>query len=353
MQCAVDKPWTSIAATALKRPITLRLRLQMPGQKSWCIWRVLLKRFLAERRKLGHEFQKEFKDLLLSLDESFQIFKADKQKRRLQVGQKKVKEPSCLDREAEEEEQEDDEIVEVGIHQKMLGVLRCCKIPHQDSCSYRNSKVNQGPHGGWSEEIQDCSKAISDPTTLVMSTFPLVTRSADPEEKTELALPETQRPCRVHSIKAIELRQKARKLAMMQKYTAAAKLQAKAAKIEEEWHQFHVVKLKEEKDRSQEMLQQQKHRLERRLEEEQRALGNDAMRAQQQLLHQQSCRKDRLVRRQLKIWKSAGGSNLEEAHSLNKIRMSLCESEMPLTGSKGNSSTTRELHFQVQPDNQL
>lgn len=56
--------------------------------------------------------------------------------------------------EAEEEEQEDDEIVEVGIHQKMLGVLRCCKIPHQDSCSYRNSKVNQGPHGGWSEEIQ-------------------------------------------------------------------------------------------------------------------------------------------------------------------------------------------------------
>jgi len=258
---------------------------------------VLLKRFLAERRKLGHEFQKEFKDLLLSLDESFQIFKADKQKRRLQVGQKKVKEPSCLDREveeAEEEEQEDDEIVE-------------------DSCSYRNSKVNQGPHGGWSEEIQDCSKAISDPTTLVMSTFPLVTRSADPEEKTELALPETQRPCRVHSIKAIELRQKARKLAMMQKYTAAAKLQAKAAKIEEEWHQFHVVKLKEEKDRSQEMLQQQKHRLERRLEEEQRALGNDAMRAQQQLLHQQSCRKDRLVRRQLKIWKSAGGSNLEEA----------------------------------------
>ena len=35
--------------------------------------------------------------------------------------------------------------------------------------------------------------------------------------------------------------------------------------------------------------------------------------------------------RQLKIWKSAGGSNLEEAHSLNRIRMSLCESEMPLT----------------------
>eukprot|EP00435_Cladocopium_sp_Y103_P010653 s3745_g2.t1 len=258
---------------------------------------VVLKRFLAERRKLGHEFQNEFKELLLSLDQSFKTFKAEKQKRRANVGQNKVKDHSWpVDREVseeaeEEEEQEDDEIFEdsaSGSHAKVMA--RCT----------------------WSEEIQD-SKVISDPTT-VMSTFPLVT-SGDPVEKEELASPETHLPCRVHSVKAIELRHKARKLALVQRYAAAAKLQAKAKLIEEKWHQSHVAKVKEqEKDTSQEMLAREKIRLEKRLEEEQQALSNDALRAQQQLLQQHSCRKDRLVRRQLKIWKSVGGSqSLEEA----------------------------------------
>lgn len=258
---------------------------------------VVLKRFLAERRKLGHEFQNEFKDLLLSLDQSFKTFKAAKQKRRANVGQNKVKEHSWPSdpevEEAEEEEREEDDILEVsanGSHSKVMA--RCT----------------------WSEEIQD-SKVISDPTTLVMSTFPLITRSGDPVEKEELASPETHLPCRVHSVKAIELRHKARKLALVQRYAAAAKLQAKAKQIEEEWRQSHVAKVKEqEKDTSQEMLAREKIRLEKRLEEEQRALSNDALRAQQQLLQHHSCRKDRLVRRQLKIWKSVRGSqSLEEA----------------------------------------
>lgn len=290
---------------------------------------VVLKRFLAERRKLGHEFQNEFKELLLSLDQSFKTFKAEKQKRRANVGQNKVKESWPLDQEvseeAEEEEREDDEVLEVsasGSHSKVMA--RCT----------------------WSEEIQD-SKVISDPTTLVMSTFPLITRSGDPVEKEELASPETHLPCRVHSVKAIELRHKARKLALVHRYAAAAKLQAKAKHVEEEWRQSHVAKVKEqEKDTSQEMLAREKIRLEKRLEEEQRALSNDALRAQQQLLQQHSCRKDRLVRRQLKIWKSVRGSqSLEEAlrEAAGRGDSSVASSEAASwdAGNRGNRGNSR------------
>lgn len=321
------------AAAALADARTKEL-IRLEGQ-----WQreVVLKRFLAERRKLGHEFQNEFKELLLSLDQSFKTFKAEKQKRRANVGQNKVKdtgqietnnngpEDSAVSEEAEEEEREDDEVLEVsasGSHSKVMA--RCT----------------------WSEEIQD-SKVISDPTTLVMSTFPLITRSGHPVEKEELASPEIQLPCRVHSVKAIELRHKARKLALVHRYAAAAKLQAKAKHIEEEWRQSHVAKVKEqEKDTSQEMLAREKIRLEKRLEEEQRALSNDALRAQQQLLQQHSCRKDRLVRRQVKIWKSVRGSqSLEEAlrEAAGRGDSSVASSEAASwdAGNRGNRGNSR------------
>ncbi|CAK9046112.1 unnamed protein product [Durusdinium trenchii] len=106
----------------------------------------------------------------------------------------------------------------------------------------------------------------------------------------------------------------ARKLALVQRYAAAAKLQAKAEKIEEEWRQSHRVKQKEaRRNHEEEALERERLRLERRLQEEQRALGERALREQQQLMHQHERRKERLVLRQQKVWKCVGSGSLEEA----------------------------------------
>ncbi|CAK9053246.1 unnamed protein product [Durusdinium trenchii] len=249
---------------------------------------VLVRQFLSERRKLGEEFRAEFQELLLRLDRSFKSFKAQKQRRLAQVGKAEgsTAEQSEAAEEAEEEEREEDEIVEVQ----------------------RRSEI-----------LQESFIQLSSHPTLSasMSTFPLITQPPDekpPTPKSETVETPCRAPCRVHSVKAIELKSQARKLALVQRYAAAAKLQAKAEKIEEEWRQSHRVKQKEaRRNHEEEALERERLRLERRLQEEQRALGERALREQQQLMHQHERRKERLVLRQQKVWKCVGSGSLEEA----------------------------------------
>ncbi|CAE7256829.1 unnamed protein product, partial [Symbiodinium pilosum] len=249
--------------------------------------RVATGRFLAERREMGRLFERDVQDLLQKARKSCKVLKDEKRRRRAQLQRRQEGRP-----EVEEEEE--------GNHEEA-----------EEEAMTVDDVV----------EVQEASGEKFIRSFFSLSTFPretLPTENVAEKDKFELPVVSGVPPPGVprHSVESLKLREKARKLALKQRYAEAAKLQKKAERLEAEWiASKYQASERKETDRLEERHALEKLRLEERLECQEAKLVEQSLRSQQLMLLRHDCSAARLVARQQRAWTALGGSvkSLEQA----------------------------------------
>lgn len=244
-------------------------------------------RFVAERRDMGHRFQREFQELLKEAHKSCKALQGEKRRRRRQLRQRQANMPASK---------------EDG-----------CEDDGQEAAEEENITVDDVV------EVEETSRDKLIRNFFSMSTFPKETLPQVPEqEKNELLAPLQAPPPGVprHSAESLNLRHKARKLGLAQRYVEAAKLQKEAERMEAEWcaSKYRALEAKDEG------LLEERHalerlRLEERLEHQEAKLVEQSLRAQQLMLQRHDCSVSRLAARQRRAWAALGGpaEDMEQA----------------------------------------
>ncbi|CAE7874352.1 unnamed protein product, partial [Symbiodinium microadriaticum] len=149
-------------------------------------------RFVAERRDMGHRFQREFQELLKEAHKSCKALQGEKRRRRRQLRQRQANMPASK---------------EDG-----------CEDDGQEAAEEENITVDDVV------EVEETSRDKLIRNFFSMSTFPKETLPQVPEqEKNELLAPLQAPPPGVprHSAESLNLRHKARKLGLAQRYVEA------------------------------------------------------------------------------------------------------------------------------------
>jgi len=249
-------------------------------------------RFVAERREMGHRFQREFQELLKEAHKACKGLQGEKRRRRRQLRQRQANMPASK---------------EDG-----------CEGDGQEAAEEENITVDDVV------EVEETSRDKLIRNFFSMSTFPKETLPQVLEqEKPELLAPSGGPQLRApppgvprHSAESLNLRHKARKLGLARRYVEAAKLQKEAERMEAEWcaSKYRALETKEDE------LLEERHALERlRLEErlghQEAKLVEQSLRAQQLMLQRHDCSVSRLAARQRRAWAALGGSaeDMEQA----------------------------------------